>query len=152
MKIILKNHIFFFLLAMPLMAACGGDDDEKSADEETSQANLEYLCSKTLWAYAPDEGIKKGESYYNYSFYRIAGVDGCTILSGGGSDELSGYYDLTYNPPTVTLKERNSIGYVNKGRSVNLVVYKLTKKGSNQSFLMINGKKYIGGVGGGIYQ
>ena len=146
------HPMLFLLVTMPLFVACGKDSDNDAPSDETSLATLEYLCSRLIWTYAPDEGVKKGESYNCYSFYSFAGENGCTISNVGDSGELSGYYDLSYTPPTVTLKEKNTIGKENKGRSVTLTVYKLTKKGYSQSYLLINGKTYIGTAGDGIYQ
>ena len=148
------SMIMLVAIMTPLLISCGGSDEVDDVKNETSQASAEYLCSTLLWVYAPEKGINNGEFYYNYSFYNIAGADGCTITAGSESNdsELSGYYDVTYSFPSVHLKERNSIGYNNKGRSVTLTVYKYTEKGSNSKYLLINGKRYISSIGDGIYQ
>lgn len=150
----MKHLNFVSLILMfvitPLLASCGGSDGPNEDNEDvTSPATIEYLCSATLWVYAPDTGINKNEPYENFCFYRIGELTECTIMGVNGAE--TGYYTFTYNAPEVLLKEREYNGKeIVGGKTRTLTVYKLTKKKYSQKYLLINGKQYMGAVGDGI--
>ena len=134
----------------PLLASCGGSNDSiEENDDVTSPATIEYLCSATMWVYAPDTGIKKNEPYEDFAFFRIGELQNCTITGYNGAE--GGKFSFTFNDPVVSLKEIDIIGKeVAGGKTRTLTVYKLTKKNYNQKYLMINGKQYMGALGNGI--
>lgn len=127
---------------MLLFVSCGGDDSTETSNETTSAPTIEYLCSTTLWFYAPKEGIKQNEDYSNFSFQRISNVLYCTAYEK--------YWLFSLSGSTLTLREREYNGNVLEGGETKILsVYKLVSNDNNK-YLLINGKRYVATVGGGV--
>lgn len=147
-QLVFKSLLLMFVTTL-LLTSCGGNNDSIEDNEDvTSPATIEYLCSATVWFYAPDTGINKDEPYESFAFFRIGELLNCTILGNNGAE--GGKFSFTFNDPVVSLKEIDIIGKeVVGGKTRTLNVYKLTKKKDNNKYLLINGKQYIG-AGDGI--
>lgn len=135
--------IFVVGLILPLLWSCGGDDESRT--ETTEPATIDFLLSKGQWQLY--DGFTQVETD-SYSFMRIAGNLVGAHVSWKDKDyknRITNRYSFGFTPPIAILTYED-------GKKEELTIYRIMPSESDasisESFISINGRKYIGLLNG----